>query len=63
MTTPAEYSAMADQCFQWARFAKTDNVRSAYLEIAKIWLKAAAVRQDGESHHNDALEGVRRIVS
>jgi hypothetical protein len=58
MTTATEYRAMAEECFQWARKATTDNVRSAYLEIAKIWLAAAAVRQDGELpvrfHHIDA---------
>ena len=48
MTTATEYRAMAEECFQWARKATTDNTRSAYLEIAKIWLAAAAVRQDGE---------------
>jgi hypothetical protein len=53
MTTAAEYRAMADECFQCARVAKTDNVRSAYLEIAKIWLAAADVRQDGESPIRD----------
>lgn len=39
---------MADECFQWARVAKTKNVRLAYLEIAKIWLEAAAGAQGGE---------------
>ena len=58
MTTTTEYRAMADECFQWAREATTHNARSAYLEIAKIWLAASAVRQDGELpvrfHHIDA---------
>jgi hypothetical protein len=48
MTTATEYRAMAEECFQWARAAKTKSVRLAYLEIAKLWLAAAAVRQDGE---------------
>jgi hypothetical protein len=48
MATPAEYRVMADECFQWARVAKTKNVRLAYLEIAKIWLEAAAMDQDEE---------------
>jgi hypothetical protein len=48
MTTTTEYRAMAEECFQWARVATTDSVRSAYLEIAKIWLAVADVRQDGE---------------
>jgi hypothetical protein len=58
MTTATEYRAMAEECFQWARKTTTDNTRSAYLEIAKIWLAAAAVRQNGELpvrfHHIDA---------
>ena len=48
MTKATEYRAMAEECFQWAREATTDSVRLAYLEIAKIWLAVAAVRQDGE---------------
>jgi len=48
MTTTTEYRAMAEECFQWAREATTHNARSAYLEIAKIWLTAADGRQDGE---------------
>ena len=47
MTTAIEYRLMADECVEWARVAKTDNVRLTYLGIAKIWLEAA-VRQDGE---------------
>ena len=46
MTTASEYRLMADECFQWARDAKTNSVRLTYLGIAKIWLEAA-VRQDG----------------
>ena len=47
MTTAIEYRLMADECFQWARVAKTNSVRLTYLGIAKIWLEAA-VRQDSE---------------
>ena len=57
MTTAIEYGLMADECFQWARAAKTQSVRSAYLEIAKVWLEAAAARQGRQlpihSHHID----------
>jgi hypothetical protein len=52
MTTTTEYRAMAEECFQWARVATTDSVRSAYLEIAKIWLAMAAVRQDGSCQYD-----------
>jgi hypothetical protein len=58
MTTAIEYRLMADECFQWARAAQTKSVRLAYLEIAKLWLAAAMVRQNGELpvrfHHIDA---------
>ena len=47
MTTTTEYRAMAEECFQWARDATTRNARSAYLEIAKMWLAMADARQDG----------------
>jgi hypothetical protein len=61
MTTAVEYSLMADECFQWARAAQTKSARSAYLEIAKVWLEAAAVRQDRRlpirSHHIDTDAG------
>jgi hypothetical protein len=57
MTTAIEYRLMADECFQWARAAQTKSVRLAYLEIARLWLAAAAVRQNGELpvrfHHID----------
>jgi hypothetical protein len=57
MTTTTEYRAMAEECFQWAREATTHNTRSAYLEIAKIWLAVADVRQDGESPIQHPLTG------
>jgi hypothetical protein len=55
MTTTAEYRAMADECFQWAREVTTHGARSAYLEIAKMWLAMADARQGGSRHpHIDA---------
>jgi hypothetical protein len=56
MTTTAEYRAMAEECFQWAREVTTQKPRSAYLEIAKIWLAAADARQDGESPINPHID-------
>jgi hypothetical protein len=52
MTTATEYRAMAEECFQWARAAKTKSVRLAYLEIAKLWLAAAAVRKMGSCQYD-----------
>ena len=42
MKTAAEYRAMADECFEWARDAKTDEVRASYLQLAQVWLDAAS---------------------
>lgn len=62
MTTAAEYRLMADECFEWARAAQTKNARFAYLEIAKIWVKAAASRQDGETYPYDTHKVARRVA-
>jgi hypothetical protein len=42
MKTAAEYRAMADECFKWAREAQTDEVRASYLQLAQVWLDAAS---------------------
>jgi hypothetical protein len=42
MTTAAEYRAMAEECFCWAREAVTDESRFSYLGMAQIWLEAAS---------------------
>jgi hypothetical protein len=42
MKTAAEYRAMADECFKWAREAQTDEVRASYLQLAQGWLDAAS---------------------
>jgi len=42
MKTAAEYRAMAEECFEWARDAKTDEVRASYLQLAQVWLDAAS---------------------
>jgi hypothetical protein len=46
MKTAAEYRAMADECFQWAREATNNDVRAGYLAIAQVWLDAAAKLDD-----------------
>jgi hypothetical protein len=46
MHTAAEYREMAEECFDWAAAALTDEIRATYLSIAQIWLQAAA-RLDG----------------
>jgi hypothetical protein len=42
MKTAAEYRAMADECFKWAREARTKEVRKSYLQLAQIWLNTAS---------------------
>ena len=42
MKTAAEYRAMADECYKWAREARTKEVRKSYLQLAQIWLNTAS---------------------
>jgi hypothetical protein len=42
MKTAAEYRAMAEECFKWAREAQDGAVRKGYLGLAQVWLKAAS---------------------
>jgi hypothetical protein len=42
MKTAAEYRAMADECFKWAREAQTKEVRQSYLQLAQIWRNTAS---------------------
>ena len=42
MKTAAEYRAMADECFKWARETQTDEVRESLLQLAQVWLDAAS---------------------
>ena len=42
MKTAAEYRAMADECFKWARETQTGEVRASYLQLAQVWLDTAS---------------------
>jgi hypothetical protein len=42
MHTAAKYREMAEECFEWASAASTEEIRATYLNIAKLWLQAAA---------------------
>ncbi len=42
MKTAAEYRAMAEECFKWAREVRTSEVRASYLQLAQIWLDTAS---------------------
>jgi hypothetical protein len=38
-----QYRAYADECFGWAKTAKSDREREIFIQMAQTWL-AAAVR-------------------
>jgi hypothetical protein len=42
MKTAAEYRAMAEECSQWAREAKANEVRMSLRQLAQVWLNAAS---------------------
>jgi hypothetical protein len=42
MKTAAEYRAMAEECFKWAREAQAEEVRVSLRQLAQAWLDAAA---------------------
>jgi hypothetical protein len=42
MKTAAEYRAMAEECFRWARQAQTSEARVPLRQLAQIWLDAAS---------------------
>ena len=42
MTTSNEYQRFADECLRWARGAKSDAERKAFLDMARAWIQAAA---------------------
>jgi hypothetical protein len=47
MHTAAEYREMAEESFEWAATAMSEEVRVTYIGIAQIWLQAAS-RLDGD---------------
>ena len=42
MATDEEYQSYARECIRWARSAKTEAERKAFLDIACAWATAAA---------------------
>jgi hypothetical protein len=42
MKTAAEYWAMAEECFKWAREPQTSETRVSVRQLAQIWLDAAS---------------------
>lgn len=48
MKTAAEYRALAEECFKWAREAKANEVGVSLKQLAQVWLDAAS-KLDGLS--------------
>jgi hypothetical protein len=42
MKTAAEYRAMAEECFKWAREARMKETRASLRQLAQIWLDKAS---------------------
>jgi hypothetical protein len=51
MKTAAEYRAMAEVCFKWAREAKAKEERVSLRQLAQVWLDAAS-KLDGLPERN-----------
>lgn len=47
MATGSEYRKYAKECLRWAVRAKTQDERTAFLSMARVWT-LAAVRLEGE---------------
>lgn len=47
MSTADQYREYADECFGWARTAKTEREREIFLQMARTWLAAAVRAGDG----------------
>jgi len=61
MTTDQEYQSYARECILWARAAKTEAERKAFLDMARAWATAAKIAAKRQSHsvHHDAAPGKR----
>jgi hypothetical protein len=49
MKTAAEYQTMAEECFKWAREARTKENRVELRQLAQIWLDAASKLDEDQS--------------
>jgi hypothetical protein len=41
-----DYRQFAQECLEWARKAKTDEMRKHFLDMAKLWSTVAAEQPD-----------------
>ena len=58
MTTAAEYRQYARECLDSASDAISEDLRNQFLEIAKLWMLAAA-RLDGGVVHTNGRDEVQ----
>jgi len=56
MKTAAEYRAMAEECFKWARQARMKETRVSLRQLAQIWLDKAS-ELDGLPRTQTATRG------
>jgi hypothetical protein len=54
MSTANEYRLFAEECLRWARSAKTEDERKAFLDMARTWTIAA--RNGVNGHEPQAPE-------
>jgi hypothetical protein len=45
----SEYYENAEECFDWARTAKTERERAIFLQMAEAWLDVARRREVNEA--------------
>jgi hypothetical protein len=45
VSSAKEFRENADECFAWARTAKTDKERQIFLQMARAWLEVAERRE------------------
>jgi hypothetical protein len=49
VTSASEYQKHADECFGWARTARSERERLIFIQMAETWLRAAFVAATVES--------------
>jgi hypothetical protein len=43
VSSAEDYRAYANECFDWARTARTEREREIFLQMARTWLEAAVL--------------------
>jgi hypothetical protein len=43
VSSEKEYRAYASECLGWAKTARTERERDAFLQMAKTWMEAALI--------------------